>query len=255
MLFSHFNITKSKCIVSGPRLLKEDVVFHLNGCPLDTVDQVEILGCCFTSNCNASAHVDKRIQKGRQSFFNLIDTGMGYPGLDCNTKAYLWKTICVPSLVYGCESISLCTNDLKCLEVIQGNLLKQSLGLNRRSHHSSVLKAINVPTIRDLLTKHILSLYFRIFAVQSPARDLCTELLSMYISNGRLITGTLIHRVTSVGHSPVISAFIKNKFITVDHKAHEDGVVSSLRYLMCHENFMKPYSNEHILATLLTKSF
>ena len=34
-----------------------------------------------------------------------------------------------------------------------------------------------------------------------------------------------------------------------------DGVVDSLRYLISQENFIKPYSNEHILGVLLTKAF
>ena len=34
-----------------------------------------------------------------------------------------------------------------------------------------------------------------------------------------------------------------------------DGVVDSLRYLISRENFIKPYSNEHILGVLLTKAF
>lgn len=77
----NYNITKSKCMTSGPKLLKEDPVFYLNNHPLENVESLEILGCSFTSQSKASTHVDKRIQKGRQSFFSLLDAGMGYPGV------------------------------------------------------------------------------------------------------------------------------------------------------------------------------
>ena len=35
----------------------------------------------------------------------------------------------------------------------------------------------------------------------------------------------------------------------------QDGVVDSLSYLVMQENFIKPYSEEHVLATLLLRAF
>ena len=36
---------------------------------------------------------------------------------------------------------------------------------------------------------------------------------------------------------------------------HDDGMIDSLKYLLNHEDYNKPWSEEHILATLLTKAF
>ena len=41
----------------------------------------------------------------------------------------------------------------------------------------------------------------------------------------------------------------------IDVSSHGDGVVDSLQYLLCHENYVKPYSVHHLLTQLLTKSF
>ena len=54
--------------------------------------------------------------------------------------------------------------------------------------------------------------------------------------------------------SPVKCLF-RRVIPNVIEEAHHDGVVESLRFLILHENFIKPYSSEHIIASLLTKAF
>ena len=250
----NFNLSKTKCMVTGKTILKGDTVWFLNGQPIENVSKLDILGCSFSSNGKASLHVDKRTQSCRQAFYNLGEIGMSYPGLDSMTKAHLWRTVCNPSLVYGCDSFSLSNRDVQKLESTQANLLKQALGLRKRSHHSNLLQALHVQKVSDVITKNTLSLYYRIFTVDTPTRDLCTELLNMYITKGKIIDGTILSRVRNSGHSPVLAAFNK---CNLPHNYHsvEDGVVSSLRYLLCHENYIKPYSSEHLLAVLLTRAF
>ena len=40
-----------------------------------------------------------------------------------------------------------------------------------------------------------------------------------------------------------------------NNNSSHDGTVDSLRQLIMHEQFLKPWSSQHILTTLLTKSF
>ena len=93
--------------------------------------------------------------------------------------------------------------------------------------------------------------------VESPARDLYFHFLSCFILNGALIPGTLCERLVNCDLSPVLCCF--NKRMLSSESTHSSfnncGLVDSLRTLLMHENFIKPYSDEHILATLLTKSF
>ena len=64
--------------------------------------------------------------------------------------------------------------------------------------------------------------------------------------------GTLLERVSKAGHNTIdlITNRPKNS-----RKHTKDGLVDSLRHLLHHENYQKPWSQEHILATLLTKAF
>ena len=179
---------------------------------------------------------------------------MSYPGLNSETKAHLWKTVCAPSLLYGCESLNISHNELYNLESLQGTLIKQALGLSKRSHHSNILEALNIPKLGETINEHVLSLYYRIYCVESPVRDLCRELLFMYVSKQLLVKGTIIERVVRLGHSPLSVAFtkhVKNKYLD----SEEDGVVSSLKFLLHHENYINIHSEEHLLTSLLTRAF
>ena len=70
----------------------------------------------------------------------------------------------------------------------------------------------------------------RVFNVASPFKNLCTHLVSNFISDGHVIPGTLIGRLIKFGLSPVACAF--NKF-SLPSKT-ESGIVDSLRSLVMH---------------------
>ena len=106
--------------------------------------------------------------------------------------------------------------------------------------------------IKDKIKQSIASLLRRAFAVHSPCKDFMSYFLSLYISRGQLIPGTLVHRAVMYGISPTQCAFthFKKPGFTKDC-----GVIDSIRALVMHTNFIKPYSEQHVLTTLLTKSF
>jgi len=240
-------------MIVGKKLFKCDVSWHLNGQTIDNFDTLEILGCCFNNNNSASSHIEKRKQKCCQSILSLSNVGTSYPGLDLATKRHLWQTVCSPSLTYGCESLMINNNEYCDIDKTQSTLVKRAMGFCKRSHHSNVLRALRMDKSSEVIKNNVLSLYYRIFQVASPTRDLCIELLSSYMCHGKLVAGTLIDKVVNMCQSPIKCAF--NKTSLCNSIIPEDGVVDSLRYLLYHENFMKPYGNEHVLATLLTKAF
>ena len=82
---------------------------------------------------------------------------------------------------------------------------------------------------------------------------MCVNLLANFMCNGVLVDGSLLDRVFKTGSSPTHLMFYKPA--RTESNFISDGVVDSLRYLTMHENFIKPYSDEHLLATLLTKAF
>jgi len=130
-------------------------------------------------------------------------------------------------------------------------LIKQSLGLDKRSRSSYLLRAVNVLSVKDKLKRDCASLLRRIFAVPSPMRELSSHFISVYMCEGILYHGTLVNRIVNFGMSPVACIF--NKYQVPPKSVC--GVVDSLKVLLMNEHFIKPYSEEHILVSLLTQSF
>lgn len=155
------------------------------------------------------------------------------------------------------ESIAISKNDLKVLKTTQGNIIKRIMGINKRSHHSKLLNALTIPSVEDVIAKNSLRLYHNIFKTDTPARDLQSTFLSKYLIKGCITKGSLLEKVVTAGCNPLRIIFDKQPFACSDFDVSEqiDGMTDSLRYLLHHEDYNKPWSDEHILATLLTKAF
>ena len=66
--------------------------------------------------------------------------------------------------------------------------------------------------------------------------------------------GSLLERVVRSGQSPINLLINKPVNFNNVHSNVLDGHIDSLKMLLCHENFVKPYSDEHLLVHLLTTS-
>ena len=251
-----FGIKKTKCMIVGRTHFKDPPRWTLSGNAILNSDSIDILGTVFTSDLSSLSNTEKRIQACRRAMYSLAGAGCTYPGsLSSEVKTYLWKTIGIPSLLFNMEATGLSRLCFKKLETAQASTIKRILGFSQRSHHSNVLRALNLNGIQDQVNKSVLSLWYRTFSVDSPARVLCARLLSKFILNGHSVPGTLLDRVIKLNLSPVRCLLQKQvPEITNNDKCH-DGVVESLRFLIAQENFLKPYSSEHVIACLLTKAF
>ena len=91
-------------------------------------------------------------------------------------------------------------------ESFQFRLIKQCLGLSKRSHNSAVLKALTIDKVQNIVNRNVLNLYHRIFKIESPARGVMQFLLARYITYGTTVHGTLTDRVVTIGES-LLNAF------------------------------------------------
>jgi len=249
-----FGIKKSKCMVSGKNMFEKSPCWYLNNNALDIVNSVDILGVRFFDNCNYQDHVSTRVSASRRCIYGLQEIGMSYPGLSTEVKVHLWNSMGLPTLLYGTEAISLSNNDIKDLCSAQGSHIKRCLGLSKKAHHSQLLRAAGIKSIQECINARVLSLYKRVFNVDSPTKCLNMYFISRYIAGGDLIDGTLIANIIKLGISPISAIFNdKTKYVTACD--NDNGIVDSLRYLIHSENYVKPWSVDHMLVRLLTKAF
>ncbi len=244
-----FNTSKTKCMVVGKSNFLDTPKWLMNNSELANVSKLEILGNIFNDDGTCTDHVDHRANKCRQSFYSLSPVGILYPGASVNVQSYLYKHICQPSLTYGLECINISDKDLQNLNTVQGKLIKQSLGLSKHSHNTQLLEAMSIKSVTDIVVRNTVGLYHRIFKVASPTRTMNFYLMSLYLLNGTLVPGSLLERIVRYGYSP-----IELMFTQPNRKCFsgQDGHVDSLRALLLSENFIKPYSEEHLLVHLLT---
>ena len=234
----NFGIKKTKCMTVGKELLKCPPEWVLGSSKIINSEQLEILGTIFTKDHNCHGHILNRVNKCRQSFYGLTKCGMAYPGATSDVKAYLWKSVCAPVLMYGMDGIPISKNNIKKLDTIQGNLVKQAVGLSKRAHTTELLLSLGINRIPDVLNKNIASLYNRIFKINTPLQDLTTYFLSQYIIRNMVVPGTLIDNLLCLGLSPTSSIFNVDKQISCTNQVTGDnGHVDSIRSLIYHENF------------------
>ena len=226
--------------------------WNLGGHKIENVETLEILGIMFTYNISCDAHIDKRVNASRRAMYALASVGCSYPGLATEVKVHLWKTIGLPSLMYNLEIFKLKPGKQKFIESVQSSIIKRIVGFPKRSHHTALLQAVNIDDVMSSVTRN--TLWWRLFQVDNPARKLQIKLMKEFYNGNGLIPGTILQRVVSAGFSPIKSLFTKQLNVNPEVNSPRDGVVDSLRYLICNENFIKPYSEEHVLATLLTRA-
>lgn len=247
-----FGLKKSKCMVMGSRYAQETPIWRIGPCQIETVNQTDILGITFDTSQSCASHVDNRINASRRRIYSLANIGMSYPGLASGAKTHIWNSVGAPMMAYGMDCVTLSKGQVRQLKTAQASTIKRVMGIPQRSHNTNLLRALHIESIDDVINKSAKNLFHRIFQCDSPARDLQSRLLASYTESRKTIKGTLVDRLVSMGASPMTIAFTKpHKHVLFN----SDGIIDSLRYMLFHDNYIHPKSNEHFLATLLLKAF
>lgn len=243
-----YGIKKSMCMIAGHHRFLSLPTWTLGNAAITSVDQVEVLGVTLTSDGFSRGHVEKRRKKAVRAFYGLSHAGMLNPGLQPSVKAHLWNSVCRPSMLYGCNAVNISPADLKSLESEQGTLVKRCLRLGKRSRHSALLCALGIERIQDTLMKLTAGLMERILQVDSVCRELYLTLYSKSLPSRVPVPGTVLARAHKWGIPALLPA-------SPNIQMRSDGVVDSLKQLLCHEHFLKPFSDEYVLIRLLTRAF
>lgn len=141
---------------SAPKALDFDYTWKLGDTIISCADNYNHLGIIISSKLTLSDRIITACRKGQKSYYALNDIGSNY--LNPLTLSHLYKTIVLPTVIYGCELWSnLSTNDLERLNVFQHFVCKNAQNLPTKTRSDiceivfNVLPIISEIDIRKLL--------------------------------------------------------------------------------------------------------
>jgi hypothetical protein len=166
-----FNPKKSNAIVFGNPLFKR-TSFFIDNDKIDFKDKVKILGYEFNSkNINENDFLIDSFSKVRKSFFSLNKFGMKPCGLNPFLQAFIFNTFCLSKFTYAIEIMSVSNKTINFVNVMQNNLLRYLLQINKYNHLSSIQQALKIFNFKHLYYKYKLG-----FRVQVESYVLSKEI-------------------------------------------------------------------------------
>ena len=228
--------TKSHCIVFGSELLAHTPTWTLSGQTLQVRLQTEHLGVVSNSRLSAAPHVEQRTKRARGAFYGLTPVGMLSNRLSAADKIYLWKTVVVPTLIFGCETAPLTPSDVECLDARQAACIKAALGLPRTSHHTALLTALNVSPIHESLRGSIFKCFRATFHSTHRLNQIYISGLAQLAVNSDALAGSFLSQVYAMCNKD-IGVILDMAAGRIDHERIQaprspSGLVDSIKYAL-----------------------
>ena len=129
----------------------------LGEAPLKEVDEIHHLGILRTVAASTVVRTNERASVCRSAFFALNSIGSRFGCLHPLTSLKLYKTLCLPILLYGSEIWNYTKTELLFLERFNRRILRTIQGLPLRCHSSLLTKLLGTSSIDDLITQRSLS--------------------------------------------------------------------------------------------------
>ena len=163
----HYDInpTKSAVVICNPgkRTANTQWNFGPNTIPVQTSHPH--LGILRSSA--RSDHTHQIFQTGNRSLYSLTGTGAYRRGLSPVIISSMWKTFCVPRMLYGVEALNLTEREKKALDKMQIQLLRTLLGLPRSAPLEAVPLLTGLPSMLDTINLLHLRLLGKILSLPS----------------------------------------------------------------------------------------
>ena len=108
--------------------------------------------------------------RARAAFYGLTPAGVLSKGLCAADKAYLWKTVVLPALIFGCGTAPLRPSDVERLDKLQATCVKAAFGLPRSAHHTALLTAAGIAPVHECLRGSIFGAFRAAMGSTHPHR-------------------------------------------------------------------------------------
>nr|VZI26644.1 unnamed protein product [Spirometra erinaceieuropaei] len=125
----------------------------VNGTQLQVVENFPYLGSTLSRNTKIDDEVANRISKASQAFGSLQSAVWNRHGLQLSTKLKMYKSVILPTLLYGAETWTVYAKQARLLNYFHLSCLRRILRLNwqDRIPDTDVLERTGIPSIYAIL--------------------------------------------------------------------------------------------------------
>lgn len=144
------NAGKTEVLCMGP-----EIVFFVDETPLNNVDRFKYLGSFVSKDCKMKVELTSRIQATSSAFGRLRHRVFDNHDLTIPTKVAVYKQCLLPILLYGSETWTLYSHEIRQLRTFQQRHIRAFLKIkwNDFVSNEEVLARANVDDIEILLAK------------------------------------------------------------------------------------------------------
>ena len=148
---------------------------NLGSSTLQEVDEQHHLGILRSVLNSTTSRTNERATAGRSSFFVLNSVGSRFGCLHPLTSLRLYRSLCLPILLYGSELWFLTKTELLFLEQAHRKILRTILGLPLRCPSSSLTTLLGLQSVEDNIKQRMLG--FIVSTVNLPSDSLPRKIL------------------------------------------------------------------------------
>ena len=169
--------------------LANEFTFHVSNNELQNVDNFMYLGSILNTSCNLDQEIQYRIRQATTSFGKLRDRVFLNRDLSVETKVMVYTSVCISTLLYGCEAWTIYRSHIRSLESFHIRSLQKILGLTwaDRVPHVLILQTTKSSSIESLIIKRQLRWVGHV--IRMPENRLPKQLLFGELTEGHRSVG------------------------------------------------------------------
>ena len=161
----NFNINKEKCKILHVTKKKENEKVKpkivIDSTELETVEQFTYLGTIFTSNGKIGQEIKNRISQATKTYYQINKTIVNKKEVSEKTKMQIYRTVFLPTLLYGSESWARTTKTDQRITATEMKYLRRVANKTKwdRERNAKIRKDLKVKPVVDMIKEKQLKWY------------------------------------------------------------------------------------------------